>query len=99
MRMVPGFILREIAGNTVAIPTGEAARHLSGLAAFNGTGKFLFSLLQSEQSEESLTEALLSDYEVSRETAAADVAQFLSVLRENHMLIEDGEALALSETT
>lgn len=87
MRIVPGFILREIAGETVAIPTGEAAHRLSGLAALNEGGKFLFELLQTEQSEESLVNALLETFDVDAATAAADTAAFLAVLRQNNMLI------------
>ena len=33
MHIVPGFVVRQIAGETVAIPAGEAARALSGLLA------------------------------------------------------------------
>lgn len=87
MRIVPGFILREIAGETVAIPTGEAAHHLSGLAAMNEGGKFLFELLQTEQTEEGLVRAMVDSFEVDSDTAAADVAEFLEILRQNNMLL------------
>ena len=88
MRIVSGFIVREIAGNTVAVPTGDAARRLSGLVARNGSGKFLFELLQTEQSQESLVQALTDAYEVTREVASADVAEFIVMLRENNMLAD-----------
>lgn len=88
MRIVPGFILREIVGENVAIPSGEAARRLSGLVALNESGQLLFGLLQTEQTEVSLTDALLEEYETDRATAAADVAEFLAQMRENGLLIE-----------
>ena len=88
MRIVSGFIVREIAGNTVAVPTGDSARRLSGLVALNGSGKFLFELLQTEQSQESLVQALTDAYEVTREVASADVAEFIVMLRENNMLAD-----------
>lgn len=87
MRVVPGFIVREIAGETVAIPTGESAHRLSGLVALNGSGKFLFEQLQKEQTEESLVQAMLDTYEVSAEVAANDVADFIKLLQENDMLV------------
>lgn len=89
MRLVSGFILRQIAGETVAIPSGESAHRLSGLVALNESGKFLFGLLQQEQTEESLTRALLEEYEVEPAAAAQDVAAFLALLRENDLLIDD----------
>lgn len=88
MHLVPGFVVRQIAGETVAIPAGAAAHALSGLLALNGSGKLLFELLQSPQSEEALVQALLEQYETDETTARADVAEFLRTLRENGVLIE-----------
>lgn len=88
MRIVPGFLIREIAGETVAIPSGEAARHLSGLVVINGCGRYLFELLQSERTEDELVNSLMDVYEVDPVTARGDLEEFLNVLRKNDMLIE-----------
>ena len=89
MRIVPGFVVRQIAGETIAIPTGSAARELSGLLALNGSGKALFDLLQTEQTEDTLVQALLDSYEIDAATAQSDVAEFLQILRSNGVLIEN----------
>ncbi len=88
MRIVPGFLIREIAGETVAIPSGEAAHCLSGLVVLNGCGKFLFDLLQREQTSATLRAAMMDAYEVDTQTADADIAEFLDILRMNKMLVE-----------
>jgi hypothetical protein len=88
MHIVPGFVVRQIAGETIAIPAGPAARELSGLLALNGSGQDLFQLLQTEQTEEALVQSLLDTYEIDADTARADVAEFLEVLRSNGVLIE-----------
>lgn len=88
MRIVPGFVVRQIAGETIAIPAGPAARELSGLLALNGSGKFLFDLLQTEQTQQSLVQALLDNYEIDSATAEADVTEFLQTLRSNGVLQE-----------
>ncbi len=88
MRIVPGFLIREIAGETVAIPSGEAVRHLSGLVIINGCGKFLFEQLQSERTIPELVNALTDVYDVDAGTATTDVKEFLDVLRTHNMLIE-----------
>lgn len=90
MRIISGFILREIVGESVAIPSGESARLLSGLVALNETGQFLFRLLQQEQTEDSLVEALLREYDTDRITAQEDVSQFLQMLRQHQLLVEEG---------
>lgn len=88
MRVVPGFCIRKVLDETIAIPTQEAAHALSGLIAFNETGEFIFQLLQEEQSEKSLIEALLENYEVDEKTAEKDVKNVLAILRENHLLMD-----------
>lgn len=88
MRIVSGFILREIVGETVAIPSGDSAHRLSGLLALNESGKFLFELLQSERSEDDLVHAMTDTYDVDFATAKQDVTDFLSLLRENALLEE-----------
>lgn len=89
MRVVSGFVVREIAGETIAIPTGEAAKELSGLVGLNGCGKFLFELLETDQTVESLTNALLDNFDVDCITAEKDVEEFLDILRKGNILIED----------
>lgn len=88
MRIVPGFVVRQIVGETIAIPSGDAARQLSGLLSLNGSGKLLFDLLQSEQTQNSLVNALLDTYEIDPPTAQADVAEFLQLLRDAGVLVE-----------
>lgn len=88
MHVVPGFVVRQIAGETIAIPAGAAARELSGLLALNGSGEFLFGLLQTEQTEDTLVQAMLDTYDIDPATARADVAEFLAILQENGILLE-----------
>lgn len=88
MRIVPGFVVRQISGETIAIPAGPAARELSGLLALNGSGQFLFDLLQNEQTEASLVRAMLDTYEIDEATARADVAEFVEILRSSGVLQE-----------
>ncbi len=87
MKIVPGFIIREVAGEVIAIPTGEATRRLSGMVALNSTGRFLFELLQHETTEADLVNALLNQYEVDRNSAEADVSDFISLLNEHGFLV------------
>ena len=86
MRLVEGFCIRKILDETIIIPTGEAAHCLSGLIAVNETGEFLFQLLQTEQTLESLVTEMLNEFEVEKETAEAAVQAFVNVLIENRML-------------
>ncbi len=87
MKISKEFVLREIAGNYVIVPTGEAAYRFQGLITVNDTGAFLWEQLQSgEQTEEKLTEALFGEYEVDRESASKDVEEFLRILQGHGIL-------------
>ncbi len=86
MQIVPGFLLREVAGEILAVPTNEAAQQLSGLMSLNNSGKFLFNLLQQNQTKEHLLEAFLQAYDIDVETAQADIQEFLNHLAENGLL-------------
>ena len=88
MRILEGFHLRQIAGDTVAVPSGPVAAKLSGLAVLNDTAQFLFELLQTEQTEDSLVAAMLEQYDTDPPTARADVREFLDTLRQCKLLVE-----------
>lgn len=89
MHIVPGFIVRQVAGDTLAIPTGAAAHQLSGLLALNGSGKLLFERLQQSCSVQDLVNAMTEEYDIDEATALADVLEYLDTLRKNGMLVED----------
>ena len=89
MRIAGGFCLRNILGETIAVPTGEAATYLSGLVSLNETGAFLFEKLQAEQTAESLIHALLEEYDTDPETARRDVTRFLEIMSRHNLLITD----------
>lgn len=87
MKISKEFVLREIAGVYVIVPTGEAAFRFQGLITVNDTGAFLWNKLQEgEKTEADLTDALCNEYETDRTEAAGDVAEFLRTLREHNIL-------------
>ena len=40
------FMLREIAGEAILVPTGDAALEINGLISLNGSGVMLYRMLQ-----------------------------------------------------
>lgn len=86
MRIQKDFVLREIAGEYILVPLGDAAKDLNGIISVNELGAFLWNKLQTEQTEQALLDAVLQEYEVSREQAQTDLRRFLQMLRENNLL-------------
>ncbi|MGN0171295.1 MAG: PqqD family protein [Acutalibacteraceae bacterium] len=88
MKLKEGFLLRQLAGEYVVVPVGEASLDLRGMITLNETGAFLWEQLQSEQTEQTLTDKLLADYAVDEAQARRDVASFTEKLRQQGLLIE-----------
>ena len=76
------LIKREIAGDTILVPVGKTVYDSNGLFVMNELGAFIWDLLPNVETEEQICEAILAEYEVTALDAAADVAEFLSKLRE-----------------
>lgn len=88
MRISDQFILRQIAGEYIIIPTGQTTLKFNGMITVNEQGAFLWEALKEEITEDGLVEAVLAEYDIDRQTAAADVAEFLEVLRQKRILNE-----------
>ncbi|MBQ1947020.1 MAG: PqqD family protein [Clostridia bacterium] len=88
MKIKDNYILREIAGSYMVIPCGEELQNFSGMITLNETGAFLWKLLTTQQTQESLVAALLEEYDVEQSLAEQDVAAFLNAMREGGLLVD-----------
>lgn len=88
MRIEKEFILREIAGDYVIVPTGKTALEFNGLITVNELGAFIWKKMQQDISEDNLVSAILDEYEVKEETARNGVKEFLGKLEEYNILKE-----------
>ena len=85
MKMKDGFLLRQVAGQTVVLPIG-GDMDLNVMITLNDTGAFLWEKLQEETDEAALVAALLGEYDVDEATAKQAVADFVAKLNENGFL-------------
>ncbi|MDY3281434.1 PqqD family protein [Dysosmobacter sp.] len=81
------MILREVAGEHLLIPVGQTALKVKGMVTLSESGLLLWNRLQTDCTEEELIQLLLSEYEVDRSTAAADVKAFLQQMRDVGLLM------------
>lgn len=86
MKIKTGYVIRKIAGQTMAIPVGSRVNDLHGMIALNETGAFLWECLQQEQTAESLVRALVNEYDVTQEHAAVSVEAFRQELIKENLL-------------
>lgn len=79
MKLKDGFVLRQVAGETVVIPSGSTL-DLNMMITLNETGRFLWERLSEETDEAALVQALTAEYDVTEEQALSSVQAFLEKL-------------------
>lgn len=81
MKIKDGFMLREVASQTMVVAIGEASKTFNGIIRLNPTGKFLWEKLQSNTTIEELTSAMTSEYDIDEATANEDIIEFINILK------------------
>ena len=81
MRAATDYIMREIAGETILIPSGAAAQKFNGLITVNELGAFIWNALGENITIDALIDRITEVYDVDAETARADAVAFLEELR------------------
>ncbi len=80
LKIKDGYLLREVAGNMIVVPVGEAAINFNGMINLNETGAFLWEKLQEDVEPKFLLSELRREFDVDEETAKADITLFLNKL-------------------
>lgn len=79
MKIKPGFILRQLAGENVVVPVGAAGASFNGMIRLNDTGALLWKELAAGTDEETLVQKLMEACDgVDADTVRTDVREFLT---------------------
>ena len=86
MKIHNDFILKEVAGNFLIVPTGEKLIDFTSMITINETGVFLWNYLKEGASKEELVEIMLKEYEIGKDVVEKDIDEFIEVLKTNNIL-------------
>ena len=89
MRAKQDFVVRNVMGEYLLIPTGKNITAFNGTGMLNEVSAFIWERLQQPVSREDLLHALLDRYEVEEQTAAEDLDRVLEKMRGYGMIEED----------
>ena len=89
MKIDKNFVLREIAGEYIIIPTGRTALEFNGLITVNEVGMELWKMLQEDVTFDDLLNGILEEYDVDENAAREDIQEFLDRLIKGGILTED----------
>ncbi len=81
----PGYVLREIAGEHLAIPV--SAGNTSDIVVLNPVSALLWRELETEKTLDDLVSLLCGNFDISKEEAATDIKDFLASLENAGILI------------
>ena len=86
MKIKEGFILREVAGDVVVLPSGDL--EINAMITLNETAAFLWKAMEQEITREELIQASVKAYSVDEKTAAEAIDGFVEQLKANDFLAE-----------
>ena len=88
MQINKDFTIQKVGAQYVAVPVGETSKTFHGMVRLNETGAFLWrARAERDMTEEELVDAILAEYDVSREIAARDVHRVVATLCENGIIV------------
>ena len=86
MKLKQGFVLREVAGQTLVVATGEASKDFHGMIKLNESGRIIWEQLLAGKSEKEIAEHLCGVYaddkDFGPQRAAEETARFLKKIEE-----------------
>ena len=86
-KIKPRYILREIAGEYLAIPLeGADDSATSQIIILNEVSSFFWEKLQQGATEDRLISDVTAEFDVSAQEATADLQEFLAMLEESGFL-------------
>lgn len=87
MQIKKDFTIQKVGNSYIAVAVGETSKTFHGMVRLNETGAFLWKKMsEADVTVDELVDALLSEYEVDRETATHDVEQLVAQFRESGIL-------------
>ncbi|MBR6358188.1 MAG: PqqD family protein [Lachnospiraceae bacterium] len=78
MKAKKDFILRNVAGEFMLVPTGDEIKSFNGTLMLNEQAAFVWEKLQSSISRKVLLDDILNEYDTDEKTAAQDLDDLLT---------------------
>ncbi|NCB42984.1 MAG: PqqD family peptide modification chaperone [Clostridia bacterium] len=89
MKIAEGFILRNVVDEWIVMPEGSNIKNFEGAIVLNDVSAFIWKQLENSISREDLLKAILDEFEINEQEAAADLDEFLGKLEDRNFLLKD----------
>lgn len=86
MKIKEGFVVREIAGQSIVIALGAATKTFNGMIKLNETGRIIWDMLAEGSERADIVKRICDEYEADVATVEADVDAFINTLQGANIL-------------
>jgi len=86
MQIKTGFMLRDIAGQSVVVPLGARVVEFNGIMTLSESAALLWRKLEKNSSIDEMIDLILTEYDIDKDTAQKDVEEFVENMRSNSIL-------------
>ncbi|MEE0775996.1 MAG: PqqD family protein [Bacillota bacterium] len=86
MKINKEFILREIMGEYILVPSGSDSQRYQGVISMNEQAVCIWNHLKDANTVDDLVDAITAEYEVEPDVASKDIREFLDVLRQHGII-------------
>lgn len=94
MKISSNYVIREIAGDYIIVPIGQAVFDFQGLITVNEIGAFIWKLLQeNDLTLNEIETAIKDECEVESSIVKKDVIDFLNQLIKYRILLNDDKVV------
>lgn len=83
------FMIRDIAGETILVPTGEISHNFNGMITLNEVASFILQNMEQCNNEDELVEKIFEEFEIDKNTVKNDTREFLEQLLSIGIIVED----------
>jgi len=91
MKLRYNFVVRNVAGQAVAIAVGADSEQFKGMIQLNSSGEMIFKILSTGDIPfDALLAQVADHFGISEETARPSVTAFIDQLRQNELLEGQG---------
>ncbi len=89
MKLKYKFVVKSVAGKSVAVAVGNDNAAFNGMIKLNESGEFIFNMLNNGCSTvDEIVAAVVQKYEIDESTAKGAVEGFVENLRANGLIID-----------
>lgn len=86
MKLKKKFIVREVAGEYILIPTGEGVTEYNGIFTISPVAALAIELMEKDSTRDEIIQKILDEFDTDRETAEKDFDVFIGQLEELKMI-------------